>query len=576
MKFIHVYNPQYFEGLVKNDLLNEDSGFKIQHVFSLTEDMKFNQLAAKGSRLHSLIKEGSFPFYVDRLTGGVTYHKYDFDKALIREYENLLGPWFLGIQLHESASNRRHDWGNILKAMDGGKGPYDADLLRRRMISDHARTPDGTMLPGFIQDPPEVYAKLRYAETLTDYKAEVEDMFRRRMAETDGFILPCDSFYLMPHMQQRLGMRTFMPEVGCQIPQMRMAVALARGMAGLEGKLWGTYYETWRYTAQEGYSMPCYNTDPGNEWHLSQEQHPDDFTSFGPNGGSSRLLQQRIYYHSLMSGADYVAEEWGLNCSYTDMQTFDLSPYGLVKKKFINDARKLGKIKARIPFAVILPTEYACVQIPGSSDPFLPGQWHDVYMGVPLTAAEKQVVGQAEDVLKLLLRRDPENVQGNEGHVLTNSRFGDLFDILYEDAPETALAKYDHLIDATPACRFTAKMGSRFSVLNGHDRDTLTRQIYALSAKCLPCTADNLHWLLSDSDAGQRYITVFNNEGNRRSIHNGDNLIPEANSATILSFREPAQPECVIRGNGAVKLEQIDPCHWRLSVPAASFAILRY
>lgn len=43
MKFIHVYNPQYFEGLVKNDLLNADSGFNIQHVFSLTEDIKFKR-----------------------------------------------------------------------------------------------------------------------------------------------------------------------------------------------------------------------------------------------------------------------------------------------------------------------------------------------------------------------------------------------------------------------------------------------------------------------------------------------------------------------------------------------------
>lgn len=576
MKFIHVYNPRYFEGLVKNDLLNEDSGFKIQHVFSLTEDMKFNQLAAVGGRLHSLIKEGNFPFYVDRLTGGVTYHKYDFDRTLIREYENLLGPWFLGIQLHESASNRRHDWSNILKAMDGSKGPYDAGLLRRRMISDHARTPDGTMLPGFIQDPPEVYAKLRYAESLSDYTAEVEDMFRRRMAETNGFILPCDSFFLMTKMQQELGMRTFMPEVGCQIPQMRMAVALARGMAGVEGKLWGTYYETWRGSMKEGYSMPCYNTDPGNEWHLSQEQHPDDFTSFGPNGGSSRLLQKRIYYHSLMSGADYIAEEWGLNCSYTDMRTFDLSPYGLVKKNFINDARRLGKLKARIPFAVILPTEFACVQIPGSKDPFLPGQWRDVYMGVPLTDTEKQVVGQAEDVLKLLFRRDPDRIYGNEGHVLTNSQFGDLFDILYEDAPESALAKYDHLIDATPAGRFAAKLGSRFSILNGHDQENLARQIRALSTQILPCTADNLHWLLSEGGNGQRYLTVFNNEGNRRSIHNGDNLIREADGSATLTFREESRPECLIRSDETVKLEKIDAHRWQLSVPAAGFAILRY
>ena len=37
-----------------------------------------------------------------------------------------------------------------------------------------------------------------------------------------------------------------------------------------------------------------------------------------------------------MSGANYLAEEWGLNCSYSDMKTFELSEYGLVKKKFLD------------------------------------------------------------------------------------------------------------------------------------------------------------------------------------------------------------------------------------------------
>ena len=576
MKFIHVYNPQYFEGLVKNNLLNADSGFKIQHVFSLTDDMKFNQLAAKGSRLHSLIKEGNYPFYVDRLTGGVTYHKYDFDKALIREYQSLLGPWFLGIQLHESASNRWHDWRIVRNAMDGSDGPYDAALLRERTMSEYARTPSGELLPGYIQDPPEVYAARHYPKTLDDYRMDVEDMFRRRMAETDGCILPCDSFYLMTHMQQRMGMHTFMPEVGCQIPHMRIAVALARGMAGYDGKLWGTYYETWRGSMEEGYSMPCYNTDPGNEWYLSQEQHPDDITSFGPNGGSSRLLQNRIYYHSLMSGADYMAEEWGLNCSYSDMQTFELSHYGLVKKAFIQDTQRLRGIKAQIPFAVILPKEYICVQIPGRKDSYTPGQWRQEYMGVSLTEAEKHIVGQAEDVLKFLFRRDPEKVFGNEGHVLTNSRFGDLFDIIYEDAPDAVLQKYEHLIDCTPGNRFRIKQGNRYSILNGHDRDQLALQIDSLSKKILPCTADNLHWLLSEDNNGCRYITVFNNEGNRRSIHNGDNLIREADSTTTLTFRETAQPKIIQTGSEGILLERIDSNHWRLTVPAASFAILQY
>ena len=90
-----------------------------------------------------------------------------------------------------------------------------------------------------------------------------------------------------------------MPEVGCQIAQMRQAVSLARGMARASKKTWGTYYECWRESREDGkfyYTMPCFNSDPSNEWYLTQKLHPDDFTSHGENGGSSRLLQNRIYY----------------------------------------------------------------------------------------------------------------------------------------------------------------------------------------------------------------------------------------------------------------------------------------
>ena len=50
MKFFHVYNEQFNEGLEKNGLLNKDSGFKVQHDFPMPEDAKFNVIAAKGGK----------------------------------------------------------------------------------------------------------------------------------------------------------------------------------------------------------------------------------------------------------------------------------------------------------------------------------------------------------------------------------------------------------------------------------------------------------------------------------------------------------------------------------------------
>ena len=52
MKFFHVYNEKCFKGLEKNGLINKDTGFKIQHAFSVPEELKFNKFAAKGIIYH--------------------------------------------------------------------------------------------------------------------------------------------------------------------------------------------------------------------------------------------------------------------------------------------------------------------------------------------------------------------------------------------------------------------------------------------------------------------------------------------------------------------------------------------
>ena len=53
MKFFHVYNEDCYKGLEKNGLLNKDTGFKIQHAFSVPERLKFNEFAKTGSTLYN-------------------------------------------------------------------------------------------------------------------------------------------------------------------------------------------------------------------------------------------------------------------------------------------------------------------------------------------------------------------------------------------------------------------------------------------------------------------------------------------------------------------------------------------
>lgn len=574
MKFFHVYNERCYEGLVKNDLLNEDSGFKIQHAFSVPEELKFNRFAAKGTRLHSMIKENKIPFYVDRITGGITYHEYKFDHDLIREYENILGDWFLGFQLHESASNIAQS--DIPRLKKIGDGPYDLEILKNELASEHAVMPDGTRLANLSHDTPEYYANVRLPKNSDEFLEFVSAIYKRRMDETLGYVLPCDSYFLLHRMQNELGMKTFMPEVGWQIADMRIAVATTRGIAEPAGKKWGTYYETWIASPTEfDASMPCFNDDPSNEWYLTQDLHPDNFTEHGKAGGSSRLLQKRIYYYSLMSGADYLAEEWGLNCSYSDMNTFELSEYGIAKKEFIDFARNHKNVKAVIPFAIVLPKEYSCVEIHNPFRVRKINQFNDNYMLMPIGEEQKAFNGYVENVLKLMYESYGERY-GNEGHVMTNSRFGDLFDIIYEDAPEETLKKYDTLIDASPDRRFAKANGEKYRVLTGENLEKLELDVKARSVEIMPVTVDGLHWLVSKNSDGRRYLSIFNNEGNYRARPVGDSIDKNADRRVKVTFKEGANLNPIKLCCDDVKIERIDDKNYCVTVPAAGFAIFEF
>ena len=576
MKFIHVYNEKYFEGLVKNDLINKNTGFKIQHSFTVPDEIKFNKIAAKGGKLHSLLKEGNHPFYVDRLAGGIAWYQYDFDRTLIREYSEMLGDWFLGFQLHESGTNKRYiDWGGIRRRM-GSDGPYAPEELKEALLEKKRTEAMGFPMYSLNIDSPEFYAKMRYAETPEEYFEEMRDMFRRKMAQVDGHILPADSGFAAMKMENELGIKSFMPEVGGQIPQMRQQVALTRGIAENNGKTWGTYYECWFHRMDSGYSMPCFNKEPGNEWYLPQELHGDDFTSYGPNGGSSRLLQRRIFYYSLMSGAHYVAEEWGLNCSYNDMNTFELSEYGEVKKEFINTAEEFGTLKAVAPFAIVLPNDYAILEIVGKYEDYRLGVHRDAYMKIPLDAERKAYYGHIQDVLRLIYATYGESY-GNEGHTLTNSRFGDMFDIIYEDAGEETFKKYACLIDATKEGNFAAKQaGTGLKVLESADLDALESQINALAPQMLPCVVDGLHWVLSVGEDGTQYLSIFNNEGNNRDMKRGNVIDHRADRRVKVTFKEAAELRVIRSFCDGIKLERADANNWYVTVPATEMVILSY
>ena len=578
MKFFHVYNEDSFKGLEKNGLINRDTGFKIQHCFAVPEQRLFNGYAARGTRLYEMIKADKIPFYVDRIAGGITWYPYEFDKALINDYRQMLGDWFMGFQLHESGSNfRKNDWARL---RIHGDGPYDIEMLDREYYCSELGTLGGKRLHRFAHEGIEYFASRKYAVTYREFLTEFKELFERRMAETENCIIPCDSFYLAAKLQHEVGMRTFMPEVGSQIPLMRVAVASARGMASATGKTWGTYYECWRKTPGYGYTMPCFNSDLSNEWYLTQQTHADDFTTHGKNGGSSRLLQNRIYYYTLMAGADYMSEEWGLNCSYSDMNTFELSDYGLLKKNFINNALNYRGVKARVPFAIVMPVEYACVEINRDILNSRIGDHSGTYLNSELSETEKDYFGHIEDIIKLIFayELDKRFENDNEDHVLTNTRFGDVFDIIFEDSSDETFSRYDYLIDASKDGDFAKKMNGRgFKIVESGDIFALEAKLPELIKETMPCYVDGLHWLVSYDEAGNRYLTIFNNAGNERDIKRGDVIIREADRVVTVTFKEASELKTLVEGeNMPTEIQRIDEKTYNINVPATSFVVLSF
>ncbi len=577
MKFFHVYNDECFVGLEKNGMINGDTGFKIQHCFAVPKDKTFNFFAAEGSRLYQMIKRDNIPFYVDRIAGGITWYPYEFDKRLIGKYREMLGDWFLGFQLHESGSNRRRqDWARLRRV--GGDGPYDVAMLDKELLRPYAVTPDGKVLHGLSQESIYYYANKTYAKTHEEFIDEFRELFERRMADADNCILPCDSYYLAAYLEDKAGMKSFMPEVGAQISLMCVAVALARGQAKASGKTWGTYYECWSASKEHGYTMPSFNTTLKNEWYLTQETHKDDFTTYGRNGGSSRLLQNRIYYYSLMAGAHYMSEEWGLNCSYNDMTTFELSEYGMVKKNFINNATQFRGIKAKVPFAVVLPRRYAVVQINGEILKGAIGEHRDTYLEAALDAEDKRYFGHIEDIIKLLFACDERFDGDNEDHVMTNTRFGDVFDLVYEDASDEALSRYEYLIDASVDGDFAReKKGSGLRIIESGDIERLEALIPTLTRQSLDCYVDGLLWLVSADENGKRYLSIFNNAGNKRDAVMGDSIIKEATRCVTVTFKEAAALKKIVEGvDMPVDILRVDGKTYKVSVPATGFVIFEF
>ena len=377
--YLHCYMPETWDAQVKAGLVRKEDGIRFVQAIELEEQNKFNNLAAVGSELYNYVREHRCPFYIDRLQGGTYIDEYPYDMALVDEYRAMLGDKFWGFQMHEWASNLR---GDFKKITSNNCPEWTAEKITETI---HRVYPyEYTFLEAMTA---EEYASLGGAPTnYEEYLEVVKKLFAKRQKYVDGDLLPCDSFYLALKIETEAGVKRLMPEIGAQTCFTRIQLAYARGMTRAAGIPFGTYYEPW---GGSPFSACSYQRDGKNEWNISAETFP--FQTAGDNGGSSRSMQLRMHLYSYMAGASFMAEEWGMCNTFYDWKDFELSPYGQVKKDFLDFVDRYPDIgEPIVPVAVVLSKDMPVLE---AGLPFV------AYLDYPIEGRMAKLVSDTSTVL---------------------------------------------------------------------------------------------------------------------------------------------------------------------------------
>ena len=563
LRFLHGYIPEMWPGLVRRGLIDDTSGIKFHQVMDTPDPLRFNHLAKEGGELHGIIRECNRPFYLDRLQGGWWFYEYDFDMRLLNAYREQLGEWMLGLQMHEWASNMHNDWQRITSGLKPGDSLTDPDAIRRAVTQD-CHNP-GVRRPNLESASPEEYAAMTPPATCEEALAQYDDLFAKRQKKYAGLLLPADSYYMAVRQEIAMDARALMPEIGGQIALVRWQLALARGMARAYGIPWGTYYEPWG-----GDPLGCayYKHDFVNEWGVkSPVSGLWSAVQFTPSAGSSRALQRRIYLYSLLSGAQFMSEEWGSSNTFCDWNDFELTPYGAVKRDFLRFAaahHELGQVHT--PVALVLPKEFEIFDLG-----YLTGS--ERYLDYPIESAARaaQFRHLRAALTRLMGGLSPDG--GCEENVLTPSPWGDVFDIIYEDVPESALSRYGILIDLTDDHRLPALYPALSSrMLDSRDMDAMEHELSARLAPLMPCRIRNEHllWTLNRVDDRRWALGLFNNRGVVRTRIEGEKLLPEEDIMAEIGtdgILSPLYPS----GGGLLRKEDGT---WFCRVPAGQAVLL--
>jgi len=518
--FIHNYNPRFLQGLQKSGMVEKNDGFKITQHYATPEEMKFNRIAAKDGELYNLVKEMAGCFYVDRLQGGTFISHYDFDLDLADEYDRITNGNFLGFQLHESGATRGLDWKRIKRQMSetGLPWTYENILYAVTLVSHNKE------FPHFSNGFPEEYADLTPPETLSEYVDDLLAMWTDRQKKLNGRILNCDHIPALCHLEKKADVKVSFIEAGAQGGQTRHQLAMRRGFSRSSKKKWGVYLEPWGQSVCTAY---LFMRDKSNEWYLDGANHL--FVASDGNGGSSMSMARRMMYYSLFGGADYFTEEWGQSNTFYEWDTYELSPYGIIKRDFLRNSRRFGEVRPYVPIAFVIPHEYILYARNGKI-PFYPNDIvKEEHLDVP-----KKIHEYLDDGRQI----------GSEDNVFECGGIGSLFDIIYDDTYEAPENEYELIIDLSGRLK-----GNR--TVNGNDRDAVNTAIRAILDR-LPFELDDggkLDYQIFD-DNGNTYLALYNHKGISKTAEQGEFRHEEANVPYTLRLKNGRVPTEIIPSDG--------------------------
>ena len=533
--FFHGYSPDTWDKMLRTGLVGDNDGIRFQQSLDLPSELKFNNLAKKGGELYNIVKERNCPFYIDRLQGGCYIENYPYDTSLLDEYRNLLGDKFYGFQMHEWLSNYRGDANKKLSELSSDE--WTEENIKRVIFEKFPFK--NLFLECMTLEEMAASGKPLTAE---QFYNNMTAIYRKR--QNIGELIPCDSYMLAYQFELSAGTKRIMPEVGAQTPNSRLQICYARGMTRREGKSFGVYYEPW---GGDPFSACAYN-GAKNEWNMGNDDFP--FQTYGHNGGSSRSLQKRIFLYAYLSGAEFISEEWGLYNTFLEGTDFELSPYGFVKKYFLDFVRKYDDIGDKLsPIAAVLPEELTVLD--SCTEP---------YSIFGYESSSKRLASIKNGVAEIFASSTEMMGNARETRALKNSDLPDAIDLLNRD--DSMLKKYDWLVDLT----FGSDLKNKFSNI------CETKDIPDLLKKLLPVYVDGgLHWMVNECKSGGYYLTVFNHSGVVRSVEEGEYTLSEAEKTVSLTFKNEASP-ALLEGSG--KLEKNGDTS-KLTVPAGDFAFIK-